>query len=456
VEAIQSRAEVSDVRFSTAEIAGRLRGDLVGPEVTVDGVTIDSRSTAPGQLFIPIVAARDGHAFIAAAQAAGAAAYLTSRPPVGGTAILVPDTMAALTELGVLSRQLLDGQVIGITGSVGKTTTKDLLARCLASTFRIAASVRSLNNELGVPLTLCNAPPDARWIVLEMGARGVGHIAELATLTQPEVGIVTSVAMAHIEFFGDLEGVFRGKSELVQALPPSGVAVLNADDERVARMAALAQCPVLTYGVRAHSAEVRAEAVTLNADLQPHFSLLTPWGGGEVALRLHGEAHVSNALAAAAAALWCGTPLGSVLDSLSRATGSDLRMDVRRPRTGPALIIDCYNANPLSTEAALHALARLSPGKKMALLGRMAELGDETEHQHRRMVEVAEQSGISVVGYRTELYGTDHIDTVDEAVALAQSLGEADALLLKGSRVVRLEEVVRAYGAAIGDPELVP
>jgi len=456
VEAIQSRAEVSDVRFSTAEIAGRLRGDLVGPDVTVDGVTIDSRSTVPGQLFVPIVAARDGHEFIEAAHTAGAAAYLTSQPPVGGTAIVVPDTTSALTELGALARERLDGQVVGITGSVGKTTTKDLLARCLASSFRIAASARSLNNELGVPLTLCNAPLDARWIVIEMGARGAGHIAELATLTHPEVGIVTSVAMAHIEFFGDLEGVFRAKSELVTSLPPSGIAVLNADDERVARMAGLAACPVLTYGVAGAAAQVRAESVRLNDDLQPRFELVSPWGGGEVALRLHGEAQVSNALAAAAAALWGGTPVEAVLESLSRATGSDLRMDVRRLTTGPALIIDCYNANPLSTEAALHALAHLGAGKKVALLGRMAELGEESERQHRRMVDVAEQGGISVVGYQTDLYGTDHVDTVDDAVALAQSLGHNDALLVKGSRVARLEEVVRAYGAAIGDPSLVP
>ncbi len=455
MEAIQSRAEVSDVRFSTAELAGRLRGDLVGPEVTVDGVTIDSRATVPGQLFVPIVAARDGHEFIAAALAAGALAYLTSQPPVGGTAIVVPDTTVALTELGALARQRLEGQVIGITGSVGKTTTKDLVARCLASTFRTVASARSLNNELGVPLTLCNAPDDAEWIVLEMGARGVGHIAELASLTHPEVGIVTSVAMAHIEYFGDLEGVFRAKSELVRALPASGVAVLNADDERVARMAELARCPVLRYGVHT-AAEVRAESVHLNDELQAHFRLQTPWGGGEVALRLHGEAQVSNALAAAAAALWCGTPLEAVLDALSHTTSGDLRMDVRRPATGPALIIDCYNANPLSTEAALRSLARLGTGTKVALLGRMAELGDETERQHRRMVELAEQLGLSVVGYQTDLYGDGHVDTVAAAVELAQSLMGADALLVKGSRVARMEDVVRAYGEAIGDSSLAP
>jgi UDP-N-acetylmuramoyl-tripeptide--D-alanyl-D-alanine ligase len=421
----------------------------------VDGVSIDSRTTAPGQLFIPIVAERDGHDFIAQAHAAGAAAYLTQqRPDAGtGTAIVVADTTAALTELGRLARETITGDVVGITGSVGKTTTKDLVSHALASTFRTAASARSLNNELGVPLTLCNADADARWVVLEMGARGVGHIASLAALTRPTVGIVTSVAMAHIEFFGDLDGVFRAKSELVTSLPEVGVAVLNADDHRVARMAELARCPVLTYGIETPAA-VRATGVTLNGDLQASFTLQTDWGSRAVSLQLHGAVQVANALAAAATALWCGVPIDAVAQALSEVTASTLRMDVRHPAEGPALIVDCYNANPLSTEAALRSLAVLGHGSKVALLGRMAELGDETEGQHRRLADLGSELGLRVVGYQTDLYGPDQVTSVTEGVELARSLSSGDALLLKGSRVARLEEVLAAYGRAIGDPSL--
>ncbi len=443
------------MRFSTAELAGRLHGELIGEDVTVDGASIDSRSIVAGQLFVPIVAERDGHDFIGVARHAGAGAYLTSQAPQGGTAIVVGDTSAALTVIGALARERISGDVLGITGSVGKTTTKDLVAQCLASTFRTAASARSLNNELGVPLTLCNAADDVEWVVLEMGARGAGHIDELARLTRPRVGIVTSVAMAHVEFFGDLEGVARAKSELVTNLPADGLAVLNADDVRVARMRDVAPCPVLTYGVESE-ADVTAEGVQLNRDLQANFRLVTPWGSGAVTLRLYGEPQVSNALAAAAAALWCGVPLEAVLEALGAVAGSELRMDIRRPSTGPALIIDCYNANPLSTEAALRSLARLGSGAKVAVLGRMAELGAETDRQHRLVSELAEELGVRVVGYQTDLYGPDHLDDPSAAVELAQSLASDDALLFKGSRVARLEDVVRAYGDAIGEPSLVP
>jgi UDP-N-acetylmuramoyl-tripeptide--D-alanyl-D-alanine ligase len=441
------------VRFSTADLAVQLGGELVGPDVTIDGASIDSRTTRSGQLFIPVMADRDGHDFLPNARQAGAAAYLTSKLPVGGTAIVVDDTRVALSALGALARERLGGGVIGITGSVGKTTTKDLVGQCLRSTFRTAASERSLNNELGVPLTLVNAPDDAQWIVLEMGARGVGHIRQLTDMTRPSVGVVTSVAMAHIEFFGDLEGVFRAKSELVTSLPTSGVAVLNMDDPWVRRMGALSPCPVLGYGLDA-SAEVTAESIVLNPDLQPSFSLATPWGRGEVALALHGAQQVSNALAAATVALWCGVPLDAVISSLAEVAGTSLRMEVRRPSHGPVLVVDCYNANPASTEAALRSLATLPSIRKVALLGVMAELGHETEGQHRRMSSLAEELGIEVIGYQTDLYGPTHVATVSAAVDLVGELTPDDALLIKGSRVARLEGVVHAYGAAIGDQTL--
>jgi len=443
------------VRFSTSDVASELGGDLVGPDVGVDGVSIDSRTLLPGQLFVPIVAERDGHEFIPSALEAGAPAYLTARPPVGATAVVVADTGRALLRLGEVARARLAGGVVGITGSVGKTTTKELLRHCLASSFPVGASESSFNNELGLPLTLCNVPDDARWVVLEMGARGVGHIRRLAAVARPDVGIVTSVAMAHVEFFGDLEGVARAKSELVAALPETGVAVLNFDDPRVARMAAISPCPVLGYAVEA-DAEVRAEDVVVDAELRPRFRLRSPWGDGEVRLALRGPQQVPNALAAAATALWCGVGTEAVVQALSEVTGPPLRMEVHRSEAGPVLVVDCYNANPASTEAALCSLAALPASRRVAVLGLMAELGPETEAEHRRLRLLAERLGIEVVGYRTDLYGGARVDDVPSAVALLRELGPGDAALVKGSRVARLEEVARAYGEAAGVQSLLP
>ena len=442
------------MRFSTSELADRLGGTLIGPDVTVDGASIDSRSLVPGQLFVPIVAARDGHDFVAAAVDAGAVAYLTAEGRADGaaTAVVVADTSVALLELGRLARDRigdLGGGVIGITGSVGKTTTKDLVRACLAAAFPTAASERSYNNELGLPLTLLNAADGVRWVVLEMGARGFGHIAQLAEVARPDVGIVTSVAMAHVEYLGDLDGVARAKSELVAALPDRGVAVLNFDDPRVAAMGAQCGCPVVGYSVASVAeAEVWAEAVTLDDWLRPRFRLVTPWGEGDVRLSFAGAPQVSNALAAAAAALWCGVGFDVVARALASVEAPALRMEVRRgSREGPVLIVDCYNANPASTEAALRSLAGLEANRGVALLGLMAELGGSTAGEHRRLAGLAEELGIEVVGYETDLYGSARVDGVDAAVALLRGVGPGDAVLVKGSRVARLEDVVRAYEA---------
>jgi UDP-N-acetylmuramoyl-tripeptide--D-alanyl-D-alanine ligase len=438
------------VRFSTAELAARLGGELAGPEAGVDAASIDSRTIRPGQLYVPIVAERDGHAFIPAALEAGAAAYLTAQEPVGGTAIRVRDTATALLRLGALARDRVGG-AIGITGSVGKTTTKDFLAGCLETTFAIAASERSFNNELGLPLTLLNAPDAARWVVLEMGARRVGDIERLAEVARPDVGIVTKVDMAHVQYLGDLDGVARVKGELVAALPASGLAVLNADDPRVRDMASLSACPVLGYGV-GDGAEVRADDVTLDQDLRARFRLSSPWGRSEVRLAVHGVHQVANALAAATAALWCGVPIETVAAALGESRGSAWRMEVHHRPGGPVMVVDCFNAIPASAEAAVRSLAALPGERKLAVLGLMAELGDRSASEHRRIARMAEELGIEVVGYETGLYGDAHVTGVDAAVALLRTMGPGDAVLVKGSRVARLEDVVRAYGEAEGTP----
>jgi UDP-N-acetylmuramoyl-tripeptide--D-alanyl-D-alanine ligase len=219
-------------------------------------------------------------------------------------------------------------------------------------------------------------------------------------------------------------------------------------------MAAVSPCPVLGYAVEA-DAEVRAEGVTVDAELRPRFRLRSPWGDGEVRLALRGLQQVPNALAAAAAALWCGVGIEAVEEALAEVPGPPLRMEVHRSETGPVLVVDCYNANPASTEAALRSLAALPTGRKVALLGLMAELGPETGAEHRRLRLLAERLGIEVVGYQTDLYGGPRVDDADAAVALLRELGPGDAALVKGSRVARLEEVARAYGEAAGVQSLV-
>jgi UDP-N-acetylmuramoyl-tripeptide--D-alanyl-D-alanine ligase len=431
------------VRYSASELTSHLGGQLVGPDTSIDGASIDSRTIRPGQLYVPIVAERDGHTFIPVAREAGAPAYLTAQEPVGGTAIRVRDTAAALLSLGAFARGQIGG-AIGITGSVGKTTTKDLLAGCLASTFCTAASEGSFNNELGLPLTLFNAPEATRWVVLEMGARRGGDIKQLAEVAHPDIGVLTRVAKAHVEYFGDLDGVARAKGELIEALPASGLAVLNFDDPRVRDMASRSNCPVLGYAAGA-DADVRANDITLDQDLRARFRLSSPWGSTEVRLAVHGMHQVANALAAATVALWCGVPIDVVAEALSITQGSPLRMEVRHVPVGPLLVVDCYNANPASAEAALRSLAALQVRRKLAVLGVMAELGDYSDPEHRRIALLAETLGIEVVGYKTELYGTTHVTSINEVVALLRSMGSGDAALVKGSRVAQLEDVIRAY-----------
>ena len=442
------------MRCTTSELAAHLDGELIGPNVSIDGASIDSRTLRPGELYAPIVAERDGHTFIPAALEAGAPAYLTAKEPIGGTAIRVGDTAAALLSLGSFARRRIR-HAVGITGSVGKTTTKDLLASCLASTFPTAATEGSLNNELGLPLTLLGAPDATQWVVLEMGARRAGDIARLAEVAKPDLGIVTSVAAAHVMYFGDLDGVARAKGELVASLPASGLAVLNFDDRRVRAMAALSACPVLGYAAEG-DADVRAEKIVLDADLRARFRLSSPWGQIDVRLALRGAHQVANALAAAGAALWCGVPLEAVAAGLEASQGSPLRMEVHRLPGGPLLVADCFNSIPASAEAALHALAALPGERKVAVLGLMAELGERSESEHRRVALVAKELGIEVVGYKTRYYGEGHLTGVDEAVSLLRKLGAGDAALVKGSRVARLEDVLHAYAEAEGVPPLTP
>ncbi|HJR26107.1 MAG TPA: UDP-N-acetylmuramoyl-tripeptide--D-alanyl-D-alanine ligase, partial [Acidimicrobiales bacterium] len=331
------------MQFRTAELADAVGGRLEGPDVVVDGASIDSRSLRPGQLFVPVVAERDGHDFVLAALEVGAAAYLTAREPVGGTAVVVDDTATALTAAGALARGRLPEPVVGITGSVGKTSVKDLLGAALGRRLRTHVNERSLNNELGVPLTLLEAPEGTEAVVVEMGTRGAGHIADLCAVARPTVGIVTRVDAAHTELLGTLEDVAHAKAELVEALPPHGTAVLFAGDERVLAMADRTSARVVPYGP---GGEVRAEDVVVDDELRPRFRLSSPWGHAEVRLLVHGLHQVDNALGAAAAALEIGVPVEDVAAGLGDAVLSPWRMELATAPSGARILNDAYNANP--------------------------------------------------------------------------------------------------------------
>ena len=442
----RSTRQTTTVRFRASELCRILDASLAGFDVDIDGATQDSRSLAPGMLFVPLVAERDGHDFIADAAANGAAAYLSERPrraDVAATAIIVADTAAALRVIGTNARHRLTGQVIAITGSVGKTSTKDLCAAAFGARWRTHASAKSFNNEIGVPLTLCNAPDDCEAAVVEMGARGLGHIAELCAIAAPTTAIVTLVGAAHLELFGDIDTVARAKGEIVESLPGSGLAVLNADDERVLAMRSRTTARVLTYG---RLGEVRARDVVLDSELRPRFVVDTPWGSATVVLGARGAHNVTNALAAIGAAVAAGAPLEAVAAALGRPALSAWRMEVSRAPNGLLVINDAYNANPVSMRAALDALAAVTAVRRIAVLGPMAELGEGSVAAHRAAGAHAARLGIEVVAVATPHYGAMPVADADAALRAlgAFGLGPNDAVLVKASRVNGLEGVAAA------------
>lgn len=429
-------------------------------------VVIDSRQVAPGALFVPIVAERDGHAFIPAAVDAGAAAYFYEPPRhdpdrldatlQSATPIAVPGTADALLDIGRAARARLQGAVVvGITGSVGKTSTKDLTAAAVGAGRRVAASERSFNNELGVPLTLANAAEDAEVAVIEMGARGVGHIAMLCAVAHPTVAVVTAVAGVHLELFGTIEAVAQGKGELVEALPDDGLAVLNGDDPRVSAMGGRTRAGVLRYGIRtaavgegagataAHPLDVVAMGVELDEELRPSFTLRSPWGAAPVRLGVRGAHQVGNALAALAVALHAGVPLEAAAAALAGAGLSPWRMELSTAPSGAVVLNDAYNANPTSTVAALRSLAALGARRRVAVLGTMAELGPGGPAEHREVAEEARRLGIEVLAVGTGDYGpgVPAVAGVAEAVGALGPIGDGDAVLVKGSRVAGLERL---------------
>ena len=427
------------MRFRAHIVAEATCGCLVGPDVEIDGVSFDSRNVRPGQLFVPLIAERDGHEFIAQAIERGAAAYFTSVPAAGGTAIEVPDTLRALMALAGAQRGTFGGPVIGVTGSVGKTSTKDLAWAALGASRQTWANERSFNNEQGLPTTLLNTPDGTEVLMLEMGMRGFGEIAELCAIARPTIGVVTRVAEAHSDRVGGIEGVARAKAELIEALPSDGLAILNADDARVRAMSAACAGGVLLYG-EADDADVRVSNLQLDELARASFQLATPWGTCDVRLEVSGRHMANNAAAALACVGAVGGDLGAGAAALSSVGLTAMRMDVQRTANGAIILDDSYNANPTSMRAALDALAHLTAIRRFAVVGVMAEISD-SDAEHLAIARYAADRDIELIACGTDLYGVT--PTADPVSALG-SLAGGDAVLVKASRVVGLERVAAA------------
>ncbi|MEU8983604.1 UDP-N-acetylmuramoyl-tripeptide--D-alanyl-D-alanine ligase [Streptomyces sp. NPDC048309] len=454
------------IALSLAEIAAVVGGqtyDIPDPAVQVTGPVVrDSREVESGSLFVAFVGERvDGHDFAEAVIEAGAVAVLASRP-VAVPAIVVTDVQAALGALARHVVERLGATLVALTGSAGKTSTKDLIAQVLRSKAPTVFTPGSLNNEIGLPLTALSATEGTRFLVLEMGARGIGHIRYLADLTPPKIGLVLNVGTAHIGEFGGREQIAQAKGELVESLPEDGAAILNADDPLVRAMASRTKARVILFG-ESDEADVRAENVRLMESGQPAFSLRTPSGCSDVTMRLYGEHHVSNALAAAAVAHELGMSADEIARALSEAGSlSRWRMEVTERPDGVTVVNDAYNANPESMRAALRALAAMGRGRRTwAVLGQMAELGDEALAEHDAVGRLAvrlnvsklvavggrEASWLQLGAYNEGSWGEEsvHVSDAQAAVDLLRSeLRPGDVVLVKASRSVGLERVAQA------------
>jgi len=427
-----------------------------------DSVVIDSRKAQPGSLFAALPGGNaDGHDFAAAAMAGGAVAVLASRP-VGAPALIVTDVPGAMAALARAVAAAVPGLTIaGITGSAGKTTTKDLAAQLVERLGPTVAPYESYNNEIGHPLTVLRITADTRYLVLELSARGPGHIAQLCAIAPPRLGAVLCVGHAHAGEFGGLAEVARAKGELPAALPADGVALLNADDPRVLAMAERTAAQVVTFGLLPGAA-VRADGVTLGGDGRAAFTLVTPAGAAPVRLRLLGAHNVVNALAAAAIAGELGLPVAAVAEGLSAATArSKWRMEVTERADGVTVINDAYNANPEGMAAALATLATVARGRRaFAVLGPMNELGEESRQRHEEAGGLAARAGVAglivvgedaapmLTGAKAERSWRGELISVPDAdgavAALGNLVGPGDVVLVKASRTIGLERVALA------------
>jgi UDP-N-acetylmuramoyl-tripeptide--D-alanyl-D-alanine ligase len=445
-----------------AQFAAACGGHLVGEDRAFTEVVIDTRKLVAGELFAALPGQRlDGHEFVADAAAKGAAGAIVLQPlsppqlPAAMAQIVVANVEAALAAAARAARTQFAGPVVGVAGSNGKTTVKEMTAAILSQRGPCLATRGNLNNHLGVPLTLLRLSPRYRSAVIEMGANRAGDVEQLMQLGRPDIGVITNAGAEHLEGFGSLDAVARAEGEMVAALPPTAIAVINADDAYAGLWRSSTSARVLRFGL-VNEAEFHAQEPRFEFDEQGFrtcFTLHAPAGQTEVVLQLAGRHNVLNALAAAAAACSAGATLAEVSTGLGGMRAVQGRLQPRRSRGGAWLIDDSYNANPSSVRAGLASLRAL-PGRHWLVLGDMAELGSFAADSHRELGALAREWGVerlytfgALAALAADSFGAG-AERFDDADALAQALQAALApdvlVLIKGSRVNRLERVVEA------------
>ena len=453
---------------TAAEVASLAGGVVVrgDPAAPVRGATTDSRAVSPAMLFVALPGAQtDGHRFAADACRRGAGAVLVSRDvpgvPEGAAVIKVANTLAALQRLARRLRDRRPLRVVGITGSVGKTTTKELAAAVAGRAFRTARSPQNWNTEIGIPLVLTNLPCGVEVAIVELAMRGPGQIRELVEICRPDVGVVTNVGESHLDFFENREALARAKGELIEGLDPGATAILNADDPVVLAMGGRASARVVTFGVG--RGDVTAGEIRAVRGGGSAFLLRTPDGAAEVSLRLLGSHAVPNALAAAGVGWALGVPTGGIAAGLGSVGPLPMRLAVRRIG-GVTLLDDTYNSSPQSVEAALDAMDELPGAPRVAVLGDMRELGARSADAHRSVGELAARRGLDLVIAFGPLARTladaaraaggvrvVHAEEPEDVLAVLRAELRAGAVVLvKGSRVMAMERIVDGLG--VGAP----
>lgn len=446
------------------QVAGAINGELIGPDAPFTGVSTDSRQLADGNLFVALTGPRfDGHVFLAAAREAGAAGAIVSRAlDVPLPQILVADTQRALQRLAAQWRSGFAGPVIGLTGSNGKTTVKEMLRAILECRGPTLATHGNLNNHIGVPLTLLRLENWHRAAVIEMGANHAGEIEALTKLVQPTVGLVTNAGAAHLEGFGSLEGVARAKGELFASLAAGATAIVNADDAFSGLWLEMCgQRPVMRFALTGDAEFTAVDIRESMSDNTPGlaFRLRCPLGEADVRLPMVGRHNVMNAVAAAAASVAAGARLSHIVDGLAQVENPGGRLKPLSALGGGVVFDDSYNANPGSVGVAIEFLAA-QPGRRWLVLGDMGELGADAPRLHAQLGAAARSAGLdglvcigSLAAHAAHSFGSGAhaVADIDAAAALlAAESGEDLRVLIKASRSARLERLVARLVPAAG------
>lgn len=454
--------------------AGRLaswtKGELIGGFLTarVSGVCVDSRRVKPGDLFIPLKGEhRDGHDYILSAVEAGASGFLTEKPggdvslaiSRGAFAIEVESSLDALQRIAREYGRTLDVTVVGITGSTGKTTAREMAASVLRKRFKVVSSEKNFNNEIGLPLTILSAGPETEIVVVEMAMRGKGQIARLAEIARPQIGLVTGIGRAHLELLGTEKAIAEAKAELLRSLPADGAAALNADNPWTPYLAQTTSADVTTFGI--FGGDLKAERIEIDLFGRPTFKIVGRGISEKVCLPVPGRHNAYNALAAASIASILGLEPSEIAVGLAETKLPEMRMEILTTAEGVTLLNDAYNANPESMSAGLTALSdmRLS-GRRIAVLGDMLELGRAADECHLAigreaadkkidlLVTVGELGKLIAEGARRAGLDRGRVISFDSPEAAGMYLSEnvkgGDAVLLKASRGVGLERAVEA------------